>query len=561
MPQAVTARRALLPYETVEERRQPRGSRDTPQVARFDFVRAPGQRAFRITLLVAFLLHLPFVPTRLFTWLSILWNSGPIELNDIDGEVVIPIDFDLVSEQTNPAPAPTAETNATVEDDAVPEATATATTTPKKPPPVPSDAGVDAEPVDASDASDASSETPEAGVADAAVDAPADATADAATDAGPDDAGINDAAIDSSTNDPDASDSDAAAPIAQTGIDGGSGGILPASTDAGLPIDKTTNLPDAGKIEDAGAGSATDGGSIDAGPIASDPSAVAGAPSSLVGKDPNVKILIAGERLRKYELGGMFGEVLAAIPQWQTFIGTSGIDPVKDVNHMLIGGPQLRDSRKVVVVLDMGVSEQKTRETVNGIIKRSNPPGKWLDGTPVPAAMGQAAGGERIFALVPGKHMIVVLPADAKDQLPKVKAIKPFDKSSKVGIALYMVTPANAFRGLPFQIPNTLKWMRINVIPTDDSGVDVVLEAQDKDETLAREHAVQLEAIVEAVRKIDVPFLGSYEVLPPTPFVTVGSLIRAETHVSRAKLILIMGEAKRRLKEQAKLTPAPAPKK
>lgn len=542
----MTARRALLPYETVEERRQPRGSRDTPEVAQFDFVRAPAQRAFRITLLVAFLLHLPFVPTRLFAWLSVLWNSGPIELNDIDGEVVIPIDFDIVAEQTNSAPAPPAETNAAVEDDAVPEAAATATAPTKVPPVPPSDAGVDAEPVDAA------SETPAAALADAATDAEVE-------DAGVEDAGVDDAAIDSSTNDPDASDSDAAAPIAQAGLDGGSGGILPASTDAGLPIDKATNLPDAGMINDAGAGNSADGGPIDAGSIASDPSAVAGAPSSLVGKDPNVKILISGERLRKFELGAMFGEVLSGIPQWQTFIGTSGIDPVKDINNMLIGGPQLRDSRKVVVVLDMSVSEQKTRETVNGIIKRSNPPGKWLEGTPVPAATGQAAGGERIFAMVPGKRMIVVLPADAKDQLPKVKAIKPFDKSSKVGIALYMVSPANAFRGLPFAIPNTLKWMRINVIPTADSGVDVVLEAQDKDEALAREHAVQLEAIIEANRKD--PVLHIYEILPHTPFVTVGSLIRAETHVSREKLVFIMGMAKNFIKQQGQQAPDAGAKK
>src|SRR4051812_32554069 len=108
----MTAPLGLLPYGTVEERRQPRGSRDTRQIVLFDIVRTPAQRAFRITLLVAFLLHLPFVPTRLFTWLSIFWNAGPIELNDIDGEVVIPLDFDIVSEQTNPTPAPTAETAA-----------------------------------------------------------------------------------------------------------------------------------------------------------------------------------------------------------------------------------------------------------------------------------------------------------------------------------------------------------------------------------------------------------------------------------------------------------------
>lgn len=542
----MTARRPLLPYGTVEERGQHRGSGDTHARVPFDLVRTPAQRAFRLALIVAFLLHLPFVPTRLFTWLSLLWNSGPIELNDMDGEVVIPIDFDLVSEQTNPAPPEKPpETAGSVEDDAVPENPTPAATT-KKNPPVVADAGVDAEPPDASD------DAAEGGLADAGADAD---VADAGADAEPTDSGI-----DSSSNDSDASTPDAEAPIARIGTDGGSGGILQASTDAGLPIEKATNLPDAGPLEDGGGGP-SDAGAIDAGPVTKDPNAISGAPSSLVGKDPNVKILIAGDRLRKYELGGMFGDVLSSIPQWQTFIGTSGIDPVKDINHMLIGGPQLRDSRKVVVVMDLSVNDQKARETINGIIKRSTPPGKWLEGTPVPAAVAQAAGGERIFAMVPGKHLVVVLPADAKNQLDKLKTIKPFDKSSNIGIALYMVTPANAFRGLPFQIPNTLKWMRVNVIPTDDSGIDVVLEAEDKDAALAAEHATKLEDIIESIRKVEVPFIGSYEVLGKTPFTTNGPFIRAESHVSRKQLMLILGMAKKHVEALGKLTADAGPGK
>jgi hypothetical protein len=106
---------------------------------------------------------------------------------------------------------------------------------------------------------------------------------------------------------------------------------------------------------------------------------------------------------------------------------------------------------------------------------------------------------------------------------------------------------------LPFKIPNTLKWLRVNVIPTDDSGVDVVLEAEDKDATLAREHAFELENLVEAVRKVDLPLIGSYEVLGKTTFTSNGAQIRAESHVSRKQLVLIMGMAKKQLEAQGKL--------
>lgn len=538
MPGAVTALHRLLPYGAVEERRQPRGSNDTRKNALFELLRTPAQRAFRITLIVAFLLHLPFIPTRLFTWLSIFWNATSEEVPEEDGEVIIPIDFDIVSEQTNPAPAPTAETTAAVIDDnAEPIPAATTTTTP---PPKPTaaivDAGVDAEPPDAASEQEAG---------------PPDGGMDAASDAA-EDGGIADAGADTGLDQLDASADAAPPPTAHVNVDAGVLGPLPVSVDAGLPIGKGTNFPDGG-INDAGGNDPLDGGPSDAGSMTRDPNAVAGAPSNLVGKDPNVKVLIAGDRLRKYELGGMFGDVLSAIPQWQTFIGTSGIDPVKDINHMLIGGPQLRDSRQVVVVLDMAVSDQKARETINAIIKRGNPPGKWLDDTPIPAAIAQADRGERIFAMVPGKHLVVVLPSSAKDQLKTVKAIKPFDKSSNVGIAIFLKTPHTAFQGLPFKLPNTLRNLRVNVIPTDDSGVDVVLEVEDKDENLAREHANQLETIIESVRKVDLPFIGSYEVLGKTKFVTVGTLIRAETHASRKQLVLIMGMAKKQLEAQAKL--------
>src|SRR5262245_20930176 len=63
-----------------------------------------GSRAFAIALWVALLLHVPLVPTRLFAWMRLALATSEVELTDLDGEVIVPIDFDL--EPAAPAAAP-----------------------------------------------------------------------------------------------------------------------------------------------------------------------------------------------------------------------------------------------------------------------------------------------------------------------------------------------------------------------------------------------------------------------------------------------------------------------
>ncbi|HRI71716.1 MAG TPA: hypothetical protein PK156_46105 [Polyangium sp.] len=513
-----------------------------------EFVRTPAQRAFRLTLIVAFLLHLPFVPTRLFAWMSILWNTGPTEIDDKDDELIIPIDFDIVSEPTNPAPAPTAETTAAVEDDAIPEPAAVVTATKKTPPAPILDAGVDAAP----EPLDAASDLLDAGVADAAEAADAEA--------GVEDGGPGDAAIDSSTNDPDASADDAGQPIAQAGTDGGSGGILPASTDAGLPIEKGTNLPDAGPV-DAGGTAPTDAGASDGGALVRDPQTIAGANDTMVGKNPHITLLIAGDRLRKFKHGARFGRVLGMIPQWQTFLGDSNLNPVLDIDHMFIAGPRLNiDSRNITVTMDLkGASDAKIRKTIDGIVKRSNPPGAWLKNEPVEAATAYAAGGERLFAIVPGKHIVMVLPAKAKDKLADVKKVKAFPKSGTVGIALSLDTPHTAFGKLA-NIPDTLRGLHLTLTPTDDGGADVQLEVKDKDATLAQLHAAQITAILDEVRFKDL-LLARVEIMHHVDFKADGNIIRAQTHVTEGELGNILLGAEVFLAAQAKPAADAGPRK
>ena len=278
-----------------------------------------------------------------------------------------------------------------------------------------------------------------------------------------------------------------------------------------------------------------------------------------------MQILIASDRIRKHELGEWFGRILVTIPQWQGFFKGTSIDPIRDLDHVLIAGPQFRDSRKVVAVMDFNVPEPKIRESIDTIVKRSSPPGKWLEKTPVPAAQAKADNGERIFAMVPGKRLLVVLPADAKDKIAQVTGIKPFNKSSAAGIVLSMVTPHRAFKGLPIELPDTLKWMRLSVTPTGDGGADLLLELLDDSPEHAREHGGELSKAIEPLRaRLNdgialLSFIGSStEAVAPIRFVAEGSLVRSELHVTKRQLKLIMSKAEQELAKQLKEADAKA---
>jgi hypothetical protein len=312
-----------------------------------------------------------------------------------------------------------------------------------------------------------------------------------------------------------------------------------AEPDAAAP-DATAPIPAEG---DAGAADA--GGEDAAAPVAklAAPVGAAGDPSKLAGKDPNVQVLLASDRLRKHELGATFSQLLTALPEWAEFFEGTPIDPVKDFDHVLLAGPQFRDFRKVVAVMDYNIPERKIREAMNVVVERTH--GHWLEGTPVPAAEITLARdkGVRILALVPEKRLLVLLPKDAKDQLSQLKATKPFAKSN-VGILLSIVTPARAFRGLPVGIPDTLKWVRISVTPQPNGEADVDLEALDDSAADAAKHAPEITQAVEGVRRIDLG-LFAIEVIDRTQFIASGALIRAHVRVTKRQLRFVMDEVEK----------------
>ncbi len=280
----------------------------------------------------------------------------------------------------------------------------------------------------------------------------------------------------------------------------------------------------------------------DAGPAPlKDPVSVAGSVGKLATKDANVQVYVASDRLRHHELALNFAKMLVNLPEWASFFEGTGIDPLRDFDHLLIAGPKFKnDSSKVVAIVDYHVPDEAIRAGIDAVVKRSD--GAWLEDTPIPAARAKAANRTRIFAIVAKKHLLAILPEGAVDQLGDFAKTKGFARSSKVGIAVSMVNPARPM-GEVLPLPPTLAWMRLALTPTDDGGAELRLEFGDASTDDAERDAKAIEASYDKARRIEIPILGFVEALDAATFSTEGSVIRADVKVKEMQLRQILAFA------------------
>lgn len=290
-------------------------------------------------------------------------------------------------------------------------------------------------------------------------------------------------------------------------------------------------------------------------PTLKDPLAVAGGPGKIGPKDAFVQVLFNGNRLRGNTAGAALGGVLTALPEWKSFFDGTTIDPIDDAEHLLIAGPQFRRSKDVVVWMQYRVPEAEMKAAIDTLVKRTKG-GKWLDDAPIPAAIAKAHQYKRIFALVPNKKLLVILPVSAKDQLAKAKTVRPFNATSRSGIVISLATPRNAFAGYEevIDVPKTYKWLRMVVTPLAGGGADVALEIADASPADAAKHGPELEKQLSQVRTLAklATVIGA-DVLPPMSVVVDRDILRVNATVSQKGLNHILNLARTHFAK----TPAP----
>jgi hypothetical protein len=479
-------------------------------------------------LFLSLVLHVVPLPAYILRGLAGHWlGTGKAEWSDVDHPTVIPIDLEEIQEP-KPQERGTDTEPELVEPPAVP------------PPPVRSgkpDAGTE------TGAPEASRETGE----DAAADRPevepeAGADAGAAPDAAKADADLLAAAADA-TSPFDAEPASLADVAIASRVPGpprfGLAKLDPSRVRL-ADVDASALSPDAGAAADAQVESAAPAPATPA----ADPVRLAGAAARLAPANPNVKVVFYPDRIRRHPLAAHFGPAVGRMPQWKAFFEGTGLDPVRDCDRVLLAGPQFRDSSRVVAVIRHNVPEAKMKAAIRAVSERSGARGGPIQAR-VPAFKGFADRADRVFVM-PGPHLLVVSPPDGLEQALKMPASTGFPPLGDRAVVTYIRTPANAFRGLPIDIPTSIEWMTFSATLTQDGGADLSLDAKDKDAASAAANAAKVTAEVERATVLDLGLLRR-RLLDPVVFRAEGDRIRADTHLTEPQLRSVLSAVATRI--------------
>lgn len=236
------------------------------------------------------------------------------------------------------------------------------------------------------------------------------------------------------------------------------------------------------------------------------PVAMSGVDSEVIDSNANVNLLLLTERIRNHPLGPRIGKLIMAFPQWNSFFESGDIDPVRDINRLLVVGPQFRRSADVVAILEHDLPAPVLRAAVDRLVQRP-PRGRWLR-SKIPAAYAHADRAERLFAMT-APHVLVVAPPQLERQLLSTPPTRFPTPPGDEAVVLHVKTPWRALAGLPIRLPESIAWLRLDVLPIADGSVQVRISAEDADARLASEHARSLSDALNALTNPDLGALGA----------------------------------------------------
>jgi hypothetical protein len=225
-----------------------------------------------------------------------------------------------------------------------------------------------------------------------------------------------------------------------------------------------------------------------------------------VDSNAKVHLLLATNKIRQHPLAPRLGRLVQNLPQWSSFFAAAGVDPVADLDLLLLTSSSFRRTADAVVVLRHRLGGERMRQAVEVLAARP-PKGRWLDGTP-PAALAHADRAERLFVLS-SSDVLVVAPPHLERAVRGAGVISLGRRAGEEAAVVLVKDPATTLGTLPLALPESLKMVRLAVEARPEGGALVSLIAEDGSPALAESHAQDLTVAVNALTNPSLGKLGA----------------------------------------------------
>lgn len=187
------------------------------------------------------------------------------------------------------------------------------------------------------------------------------------------------------------------------------GGLADASTDAGADAASDARAKSA---RDAGPRAREDAGAVAS--LSEDAGALARLPAGA-----QIAVRVDMARIRESPLAGDVRALVAAIPDWKALLEGSGIDPVEQLDRLLIASPNLQ-REKIVLAGRYTGGEQVVLQAVEQLASARGVTATWSErGNVRVAPWANRDATERVVALIGPMHFAIARPED----LPRLLAI------------------------------------------------------------------------------------------------------------------------------------------
>lgn len=282
---------------------------------------------------------------------------------------------------------------------------------------------------------------------------------------------------------------------------------LVADADGGAPVD--AGEPDGGAPDDAGLVAVADAGGAPGSGGPRDPESMFGLSKVVNAGVQNVVLGVNVALVRRHPVGARMGPVLQALPQWRDFLkgAQSPVDPIRDTDWILIYGPSLIHTDKDAVLVRYNAGDDAVDATIASLARSYDKGGPYDAGVPgVVGSLGYADNAQRVFLRPQSKLLVIVPPSHAHEAAVTFRKQTPRGPPSTEAMRLVVRNPSNQISIPGLRFSQSLKEIRLWVIPRADGGADVYAEGDCTDEEAALDSAERLTELLKRQNSLGVRF-------------------------------------------------------